>query len=139
MKTKRTIAQFAFVALAFVFAASVDAADKKKTGKRDPDAPRTIVGEAVCGKCQLKLTDKCSNVIQRKTKSKTGGQRMFLYWLADNEISKKAHQEFFCKGPNPVSATGTVRRVGERKEAKSILTATKIGKPDKAKKAQSKN
>ena len=78
---------------------------------------RTITGEGKCGKCAMKETDKCQNVIQvEKNGKKT------LFYLTQNDISKKFHEEYLCKGTKKVTATGTVKTVDGKRE----FTATKI-------------
>ena len=50
---KKFLQLLTVAAVAFAVATPTLAADKAKK-KRDPKAPRTISGEAVCPKCQLK-------------------------------------------------------------------------------------
>ena len=76
----------------------------------------TITGEGKCGKCSLKETEKCQNVIEAKEDGKT-----VKYYLADNKVSKDFHKEV-CKETKKVKATGTVKEVDGKKE----LTAKKI-------------
>src|SRR2546425_12686466 len=77
----------------------------------------TITGEGKCGKCSLKETEKCQNVIEAKEDGKT-----VKYYLADNKVSKDFHKEHLCKETKKVKATGTVKEVDGKKE----LTAKKI-------------
>ena len=80
------------------------------------DKAETIKGEGKCGKCALKETDKCQNVIQvEKDGKKT------TYYLVDNKVSKDFHDNL-CKASKKVTATGTVKEVDGKKQ----LTATKI-------------
>lgn len=76
----------------------------------------TITGEGKCGKCALKETAECQNVIQVQEKGKTVN-----YYLAKNDVSKDFHSNL-CKETKKVTATGTVKKVDGKKE----LTATKI-------------
>src|SRR5438105_11315612 len=76
----------------------------------------TITGEGKCGKCSLKETQKCQNVIEAKEDGKT-----VKYYLADNKTSKDFHKNV-CQESKKVKATGTVKEVDGKKE----LTAKKI-------------
>jgi len=76
----------------------------------------TITGEGKCGKCALKETKACQNVIQVTKDGKTE-----TYYLAQNEVSKKFHDEL-CQGSKKVTATGAVKTVDGKKE----LTVSKI-------------
>jgi len=77
----------------------------------------TITGEGKCGKCSLKETEKCQNVIEVENKS---GKKV-KYYLADNDVSKDFHKNI-CKETKKVTATGTVKKV----DGKNQFTATKI-------------
>jgi len=76
----------------------------------------TIKGEGKCGKCALKETEKCQNVIQAQEDGKT-----VTYYLAKNKVSNDFHENL-CKETKKVTATGTVKEVDGKKE----LTVTKI-------------
>src|SRR5258708_1247270 len=76
----------------------------------------TIKGEGKCGKCALKETAKCQNVIQVEENGKTVN-----YYLAKNEVSTSFHENL-CKESKKVTATGTVKEVDGKKE----FTATKL-------------
>ena len=76
----------------------------------------TVTGEGKCGKCSLKETEKCQNVIEAKEGGKT-----VKYYLTQNETSKEFHDNI-CKEAKKVTATGTVKEVNGKKE----LTASKI-------------
>ena len=52
----------------------------------------TVTGEGKCGKCSLKETASCQNVIQAKENDKT-----VTYYLAQNDVSKKFHENL-CQG-----------------------------------------
>jgi len=76
----------------------------------------TITGDAKCGKCALKETAKCQNVIEvEKDGKKT------TYYLAENDASKKFHKEV-CSETKKTTATGTCKKV----DGKLEFTATKI-------------
>ncbi len=78
--------------------------------------PVTLKGEGKCGKCGLKETDKCQNVIQvEKNGKKT------TYYLVQNDVSKKFHENL-CKESKKISVVGTCKKVGDKLE----VTATKI-------------
>jgi hypothetical protein len=76
----------------------------------------TITGEGKCGKCTLKETDKCQNVIQSKEDGKA-----VTYYLVKNDVSDKFHENL-CTETKQITATGTVKEVDGKKE----LTPTKI-------------
>jgi len=90
------------------FAADKDAKDEKEV---------TITGEGKCGKCALKETEKCQNVIETKDDS---GKKV-KYYLAQNEVSKKFHEQI-CQESKKVTAKGKVKEVDGKKE----LTISKI-------------
>src|SRR5437773_655641 len=90
--------------------------DGKEKGKEI-----TITGEGKCGKCSLKETEKCQNVIQVEEKGKKVN-----YYLAQNKVSKDFHENL-CKETKKVKATGTVKEVDGKKE----FTAKKIELADK--------
>jgi Family of unknown function (DUF6370) len=107
---KRRIVLMASVAglALFALAAPTFAADDSKEV--------TITGEGKCGKCSLKETEKCQNVIEAKEDGKT-----VKYYLTQNETSKEFHDNI-CKEAKKVTATGTVKEVDGKKE----LTVSKI-------------
>jgi hypothetical protein len=76
----------------------------------------TIKGEGKCGKCALKETASCQNVIQVEK-----GKHKGTYYLAQNEVSKSFHDNI-CKETKSVKATGTVKTVAGKLE----FTASKI-------------
>jgi len=125
-------------AVALAVATPTFAADKGKK-KRDPNAPRTISGKAVCPKCQLKEDGAaCGNAIQISRKGKDGKEmKRVIYVVGD--VAKENHS-LFCKGDKTVTVTGTIKREGKGKDAKMMLTATKIaeGSPKKKGKAKGK-
>src|SRR5437762_5542066 len=76
----------------------------------------TITGDGKCGKCSLKETEKCQNVIEAKEDGKT-----VKYYLTQNKVSKDFHENL-CKETKKVTATGTVKE----EDGKKILTAKTI-------------
>ena len=107
---KRRIAVMASVAGLALFALATP------TFAADDSKEVTITGEGKCGKCSLKETEKCQNVIEAKEGGKT-----VKYYLTQNETSKEFHDNI-CKEPKKVTATGTVKEVDGKKE----LTVSKI-------------
>ncbi len=90
----------------FLLSATAFAADKAKT----------VTGEGQCGKCSLKKTDACQNVIV----AKEGGKEVVYYLVGD--VSKKFHKDNLCSGKKEVKATGTVKEVNGKLE----LDATEL-------------
>ena len=88
------------ILLAFVGAPAV-AADKEETLK----------GTITCGKCDLKMVDKCHTVIKVGEK---------IYWF-DEASSKKFHKEI-CTEAKEGTVVGTVKKDGD----KMIVSATKV-------------
>jgi hypothetical protein len=92
--------------------------------KADEGKKVTIEGEGMCGKCALKETKSCQNVvIVTKDGKKT------TYYLVHDGVSKKNHQAMgFCGAtkdePIKVKVTGTC----EKKDDKLVLTAETIEK-----------
>jgi hypothetical protein len=77
----------------------------------------TITGEGKCGKCALKETAKCQNVVV--VEGKDGKSEN--YYLVQNDVSKNFHENI-CKESKKVTVTGTNKKV----EGKNEFTATKI-------------
>ncbi|MGB0582115.1 MAG: hypothetical protein ACPGVU_20670 [Limisphaerales bacterium] len=133
---KKLVTILSVAALALAISSPASAAEKKK---RDPNAPRTITGVGVCGKCKLGTAKECNNVVQVTRKGKDGKERTISITLAANETAKDAHGKFFCKGETPVAVTGTVKREGKGKEAKMVITASKVEAPKKKKSKKKKD
>ena len=91
-------------------------ADDKKDTKEV-----TLMGTFVCGKCELKMTDACSNAI-KVTEKVDGKDKEVVYWLKDEGKSEKYHGKF-CTGPKKGSVTGVV----SEKDGKKIITPSKDG------------
>jgi hypothetical protein len=122
--TMRKLLMLAAVGVLFSGASLLKAADQ---AKKDEGKKETIKGEAICGKCALKETKACTNVvIVTKDGKKT------KYYLEKNDFFKDAHQGLgICTAtkddPIKVKVTGTV----VKKEDKLYLTPTeKIEKND---------
>lgn len=96
----------AFLAVAAALTLSVHADEKEKT----------IKGEGLCLKCELKKADKCQNAIRTKEDGKE-----VIYTLDQNDVSKAFHKNL-CSGTAKVTAVGTVKKDGD----KMILVASKI-------------
>ena len=83
---------------------------------RAADEMKTITGEAMCAKCELKLQGTCQTVIQAKE-----GDKTVTYYLAANPAAKAFHPTV-CEASAQVTATGTVATV----DGKQVLTVTSI-------------
>jgi type 1 fimbria pilin len=109
MKTRDVLASLLAVALLALLIGTVRAEDAKEV---------TLSGNLACGKCTLKLTTECQNILQVKDGDKTTD-----YYLAANDVSKKYHKNICDAGTKTaVKITGTVAE----KDGKMWLTATKI-------------
>jgi len=73
---------------------------------------KTITGEGMCAKCELKEAKTCQNAIKAEG---------VTYYLADNKTSKDFHKNV-CSKTAKVKATGEV----SEKDGKKVLTASKI-------------
>ena len=82
----------------------------------DKDKEITITGDAKCGKCALKETDKCQNVIQVEKDGKKS-----TYFFVKNDVSDKFHKNV-CSETKKATATGTCKKV----DGKLQFTAAKI-------------
>jgi hypothetical protein len=104
--------------VALVLSVGVLAEPEKDAKTSDKDSAKTVTikGEGKCGKCALKETESCQNVIEAKEDGKT-----VTYYLAKNDVSDKFHKNI-CQGTKKVSAKGTVKEVKGKKE----LTATEL-------------
>jgi len=79
----------------------------------------TITGEGKCGKCALKETEKCQNVVQvEKDGKKT---TYYLVDKADSKISKDFHSNL-CQGSKKVTAAGDCKKV----DGKLQVTVSKL-------------
>lgn len=84
-----------------------------------------IKGMAQCGKCQLKETPSCQNVVVVKQ-----GDKTLKYFIVHDAVAKKAHGAHFCMAPKDDGPTVKVVGVVEEKDGKLVLTAEKIEKVD---------
>ena len=73
----------------------------------------TLKGDALCTKCELHETDKCSTAIRT-----ADGK---LYYAENNDVAKAFHKNI-CQGPGKVVATGIVKD----KDGKKTIALTKI-------------
>src|SRR5580704_6103647 len=73
----------------------------------------TIKGEALCTKCELHETDKCSTAIRTPDGK--------IYYAENNDVAKQFHKTI-CQGPEKVVATGVVKD----KDGKKVIVLSKI-------------
>ena len=76
----------------------------------------TLKGDLVCGKCTLKETDKCSNVLQVKEKDKTVN-----YFLKDKG-KKETYHSCAPDSKKEATVTGVVTTV----KGKKFITPTNV-------------
>jgi hypothetical protein len=110
MKTAWAVALGLVAAL--VVAVSLQAADKA-------DKEVTLKGTLVCGKCALKETDDCTNVLQVKD-----GEKTVNYYLDDSGKGEDYHKAICTAGKagKPFTVTGTV----SEKDGKKYIKASKV-------------
>lgn len=98
--------------MVFALVAGLQAEDKK-------DAKEvTLKGTLVCGKCTLKETDKCTNVLQVKKGDKTEN-----YYIEDKGNKADYHKGICPAGSKKdATVTGTVTE----KDGKKWLKASKV-------------
>jgi hypothetical protein len=94
--------------VALVAAIVVRAAEKEKEV--------TLTGMGQCAKCSLGKTAECQNAIVVKQDGKE-----IVYLLAENEVSKKFHDEI-CDAAKEIKVTGLVKEAKGQKE----IVASKI-------------
>jgi hypothetical protein len=88
-------------ALVAVLLVPVFAEDKKAPAdEKKADEKKAIEGTMVCGKCKLKETDKCSNVVQVKE-----GDKTVNYYLKDDGPKAPYHKDC-CQADVKVKVTG---------------------------------
>lgn len=80
------------------------------------DKEITVSGKGQCGKCEMKETESCQNVIV----SEKDGKKT-TYYLAQNDVSKAFHKNV-CSAVKDVTATGKVTEANGKK----TLTVSKI-------------
>ncbi len=111
---RSTLAAVAVAAGLWAFGAVTTAEDKKETN---------LTGTLMCGKCSLKLTPKCSNVLQVKE-----GDKTVNYFLDDKGNGEDYHEGVCGDGMiKGVSVTGTV----SEKDGKKYVKPTKVDLPKK--------
>jgi hypothetical protein len=79
---------------------------------------QTIKGEALCTKCELHQTEKCSTAIRVKEDGKD-----VIYYCVNNSVAKDFHKDV-CQAPEKVTAVGTVKE----KDGKKYIKLSKIEK-----------
>lgn len=102
------------VGLLAIFAVvAITQAEDKKAGKEV-----TLKGTLVCGKCTLKETADCSNVLQVKEGGKT------VNYYLDDQGKKEKYHKGICPPDSMKDATvtGTV----SEKDGKKYIKATKV-------------
>lgn len=101
-------------ALVAVPAIADDKKDEKKADKKDVK----LEGDLVCGKCKLKETEKCSNVLQVKD-----GDKTVTYYL-DDKGAKEDYHKMCCTKTTKVTITGG--EVAEKDGKKMIKGTFKV-------------
>jgi hypothetical protein len=112
MRTAAALALGLVVALGLT-ALAADKDDKKA------DKEVTLKGTLTCGKCELKMSDACANVL-KVTEKKDNKDVEVVYWLKDEGKSEKYHA---CTKPKKASVTGVV----SEKDGKKWITPSKDG------------
>ena len=98
----------------WAFGAVGQAEDKKEV---------KLTGTLMCGKCGLKITPKCSNVLQVKE-----GDKTVNYRLVDKGAGEEYHEGVCGDGKvEKVTVTGTVAE----KDGKKTIKASKVELPKK--------
>jgi len=90
-------AALGFATIMLVGVSTTTAEDKKEEKK---DTKKTLEGKLVCGKCKLKETEECSNVLVVKEKDKE-----VKYYLSDKGKPETYHK---CSGEANATVTGKV-------------------------------
>ena len=101
---------YALTAAATLGIAWTATADDKKEVK--------LTGTLVCGKCGLKQTPKCSNVLQVKEGDKT------VNYFLDDQGNKEAYHEGVCGGEKVEGVT--VTGAATEKDGKKYIKPTKV-------------
>ena len=107
-----TLAAVALAAGLCAFGGVASAEDKKEV---------KLTGALVCGKCTLKTTPKCSNVLQVKE-----GDKLVNYFL-DDKGNAESYHEGVCGGDKVegVTVSGTVTEKDGKKWVKPTKVETK--------------
>ena len=106
---------YALAAAAALGTAWTAAADDKKETK--------LTGTLVCGKCSLKVTPKCSNVLQVKEDDK------LVNYILDDKGNGEDYHDGVC-GDGKIAGVTVVGTVSE-KDGKKYVKATKVDLPKK--------
>ncbi len=77
---------------------------------------KTLNGEGLCAKCELKETEKCQTAIRVQDGGKTA-----VYYAKDNKVAMDFHKNI-CTTPGKVVATGSVKEA----DGKHHITLSKI-------------
>jgi hypothetical protein len=77
---------------------------------------KTLKGEALCAKCELKEADKCQTAIRVKD-----GDKTTIYYAKDNKVAQDFHKHV-CSATVKVVAAGEVKESG----GKQHITLSKI-------------
>ena len=103
------------VAIVFALTLNVNSAEKAEKA----DKATKLTGKLVCGKCALKETDDCSNVLQVKD-----GDKVVNYYLKDDGKKETYHKNICTAGKDgkAVTVTGTVAE----KDGKKWITDAKV-------------
>jgi len=101
-----------------LIAAGLIAAWSAGAGLAEPPKEVKLTGTLMCGKCSLKATAKCSNVLQVKE-----GDKNVDYFL-DDQGAKESYHEVVCGGDKVegVTVAGTVTE----KDGKKWIKPTKV-------------
>jgi hypothetical protein len=103
------LAMVAVTAALWTFGVVATAEDKKEV---------KLTGTLMCGKCSLKITPKCSNVLQVKE-----GDKLVNYILDDKGNGEEYHEGVCGDGKiEGVTVTGTV----SEKDGKKYVKPTKV-------------
>jgi Family of unknown function (DUF6370) len=94
--------------------AVVTAATLVATAVADDKKETKLEGKLLCGKCKLKESEDCSNVLVVKD-----GEKSVNYYIKDTGKKEKYH---VCGGEKDVTVTGKV----EEKDGKKFLTDVKV-------------
>jgi Family of unknown function (DUF6370) len=100
-----------------IFAAALLAAILTSCSTSHPSDQVTMTGTMVCAKCKLHVATSCQNVLQVDQ----GGQTV-NYFLVQNDVSKKFHDNICMNDGEKATVTGTV----EQKDGQEQLTASNI-------------
>ncbi len=112
---RSTIAVVAMVTAGLWMFGSVASAEGKKEVK--------LTGTLMCGKCSLKITSKCSNVLQVKEGTKT------VNYIIDDKGNREEYHEGVC-GDGKIAGV-TVTGIVSEKDGKKYVKATKVNLPKK--------